>query len=424
MTRLNEGNSYYRASSPAYPGHEQLHGEISCDVCIVGAGFTGLSAALELADAGYDVVVLEAETVGWGASGRNGGQICSGFADMGKIAAQAGADDAQKCFDIAMEGIELIEERTKKYKIDCDLTWGYLHVAAKATKVDEFKGWQEELADAGYTDTEILSKDELAGRVGSPRYHGALREGRSGHFHPLKYCFGLAEAVSRAGVRIYEHSPVVEADTGPAPFAKTKNGKVIAKHIIFAGNAYLGKLAKPLFYRIMPVGSFIIATEALGENRARGLIAQNEAVADTNFVLDYFRLSADHRMLFGGRCTYSGNIPENLSDLMRPRMVRAFPQLEDAKVEHAWGGYIAITQNRIPDIGQLSPTSWYAHGFSGHGVVLSNMCGKLIAEGIRGQMERFDVVSQFKHPTFPGGPVRMPMLVLAMAYYRLKDALG
>ena len=424
MKSYNEGNSYYRASAAEHQGHEQLRGDVSCDVVIVGAGFTGLSVALELAEAGYDVVVLEAYTVGWGASGRNGGQLCSGFADLGKLAAQAGAEDAQKCFDISMEGMDLMEDRIKKYKIDCDLKWGYLHVAAKPSKTDEFKEWQDELAQAGYTDTQILSKQELEARLNSPRYYGALREGRSGHFHPLKYCFGLAAAAAKAGARIFEHSPVIEADTGPSPFAKTEYGKVSAKHIVFAGNAYLGKLAKPLFYRIMPVGSFIIATEALGENRARGLIANDEAVADTNFVLDYFRLSADHRMLFGGRCTYSGMIPENLADLMRPRMLRAFPQLEDATIEYAWGGYIGITQNRIPDIGKLSPTSWYAHGYSGHGVVLSNMCGKLIAEGIRGQMERFDVVSQFKHPPFPGGPVRMPMLVLAMAYYRMRDLLA
>ncbi len=421
---MSEPVSYYQATAHAYPGHDSLAGDVSCDVCIIGAGFTGLSCALELAEAGYDVVVLEAETVGWGASGRNGGQLCTGFADMDKVAAQVGKEDAKKCFDISMEGIELIKSRIEKYDIDCDLQWGYMHAATKASGIAELEEWQEELAEVGYTDTRVLQKSELRGRLASDRFHGALWEGGAGHFHPLNYCLALAKVASAAGVRIFEHSAATATATGPNPSVTTANGKVSAKHIVFAGNAYLGKLSSELYYKIMPVGSFIISTEPLGENRARGLIAENEAVADTNFVLDYFRLSGDHRMLFGGRCTYSGTVPDNLADLMRPRMIRTFPQLDDVKIDHAWGGFIGITYNRIPDIGKLSDTAWYAHGFSGHGVVLSNMCGKLIAEGIRGQMERFDVVSQFEHAPFPGGPIRMPMLVLAMAYYRLRDAIG
>jgi gamma-glutamylputrescine oxidase len=425
MTATKEVKSYYRATAHPHSGHEPQSGDIKCDVCVVGAGFTGISTALELAEAGLDVVVLEAETVGWGASGRNGGQLCSGISDdMSKISGQVGCEDAQKCFDIAMEGMDLVEDRVKKYKIDCDVKWGYLHAATKPSALEGLRKWQDELAEYGYTDTEIFDKNELENRLGSTLYHGALREGRSGHFHPLNYCLGLAAAATKAGARIFEHSPVIEAHTGSAPWAKTAQGKVTAKHIVFAGNAYLGKLIKPLYHKIMPVGSFIIATEALGENRARGLIANDEAVADTNFVLDYFRLSSDHRMLFGGRCTYSGLEPDNLSELMRPRMIDVFPQLGDAKIDFAWGGFIGITNNRIPDVGRLSDTAWYAHGYSGHGVVLANLCGKLLAEGIRGQMERFDVMARFKHQPFPGGPVRMPLLVLAMTYYRLRDMLG
>lgn len=416
--------SYYQATAHPYPGHDALEGDASCDVCIIGAGFTGLSAALELAEAGFNVIVLETHTVGWGASGRNGGQLCSGFSEMDKVASQVSPEDAKKCFDVSMEGIELIKSRIEKYNIDCDLQWGYINATTKASGMKELETWQEELAEVGYTDTKILDKDEVRSRIASDKFHGALWEGGAGHFHPLNYCFALAKAATAAGVKIYENSEAIDTDTGPRPTVTTKNGKVSAKHLVFAGNAYLGKLSKSLYHKIMPVGSFIIATEPIGENRARGLIAKNEAVADTNFVLDYFRLSGDHRMLFGGRCTYSGVVPDNLDELMRPRMLDVFPQLKDVKVENAWGGFIGITYNRIPDIGKLSDTAWYAHGFSGHGVVLSNMCGKLIAEGIRGQMERFDLVSQFKHGPFPGGPIRMPMLVLAMTYYRLRDKLG
>ncbi len=418
-------NSYYQATANRTVTGPELQGDVVVDVCIIGAGYTGLSAALELAQAGYRVVVLEAETIGWGASGRNGGQICTGFSSgQGKIIAQLGKADAKKAFNLAEEAKRLIVERIAKHTIDCDLTWGYMHCIPKAHQFSELQAWADEYQELGYGGNTLLSKLELEAKLGTNIYHGALREQHAGHFHPLNYCFGLADAAQKAGAKIYEHSAVVEVDTGPKPWARTDKGKVSAKFMIIGGNAYLGKVVTPLYGRVMPVASYIIATEPLGENRAKALIADNEAVANTNFIVDYYRRSKDHRMLFGGRASYSGTTPPALGEYMRPRMIAVFPQLKDVKIDFAWSGNIAITSNRIPDCGRLSPTVFYAHGYSGQGVALAGLYGKLMAECVRGVSERFDLLARVKHLPFPGGALRTPLLVAAMMYYRIRDALS
>jgi len=420
-----DATSYYQATAQAFPAQPALRGEAVADVCVVGAGYTGLSAALELALAGYKVVVLEAERVGFGASGRNGGQICTGFSSgQRKIEAQLGKDDARKCFALAEESKVLLKERIVRHKIDCDLKWGYLHTIPKAHQFGELTAWKDEMDDLGCTDTSLLSKAELEEKLGTHIYHGALREAGAGHFHPLNYCLGLAQAAVAAGAMIYENSRVVEADTGSNPFARTAQGRVSAKFMIIAGNAYLGRTVPKLYGRVMPVGSYIIATEPLGTERARALIRDGEAVANTKFIVDYFRLTGDARLLFGGRASYSTLEPVNLGAYMRPRMIAVFPQLADAKIAFAWGGFIAITYNRIPDCGRLSPTVYYAHGYSGQGVALAGIYGKLLAEAVRGQAERFDLLARIKHLPFPGGVLRTPMLVAAMMYFRIRDALS
>ena len=417
--------SYYQATANRVVATQPLLGDVSTDVCVIGAGYTGLSAALELAKAGYKVVVLEAETIGFGASGRNGGQICTGFSPgQSRLETQFSKSDARLCFDMAEESKRLIEERITEHKIDCDLTWGYLHCIPKPHQFAHLQEWAAEYDALGYGGNSLLTKAELESKVGSTAYHGALRESRAGHLHPLNYCLGLAAAAMKAGVQIHEHSPVIDVDTGPAPKARTAQGTVSAKFMVIAGNAYLGRLVKPLYGRIMPVGSYIIATEPLGENRAKSLIANNEAVANTNFIVDYFRRSSDYRLLFGGRASYSTLEPSNLGEYMRPRMTAVFPQLSEVKLDFAWGGFIAITSNRLPDCGRLSPTVYYAHGYSGQGVALSGLYGKLMAEAIRGQSERFDLFARIKHLPFPGGALRTPLLVAAMAYYRIRDALS
>jgi len=425
MAKSIDSPSYYTATTPAPPSYPSLPGDIETDVCIVGAGYTGLSAALELAEAGYRVVVLEARTVGYGASGRNGGQICTGFSPgQEKIEAQLGQADARKCFDLAEESKALLKDRIARHAIDCDLRWGYLSVIPKAHQMDYLRGWKEELDSVGYTDTAVLTKAELAEKLESRAYHGALRDGGAGHLQPLKYCLGLARAAVAAGATIHEQSHVLGIETHPVPSARTANGTVRAKFMIVAGNAYLGRTVPKLYGRVMPVASYIIATEPLGENRARALIRDGEAVANTNFIVDYFRLTGDTRLLFGGRASYSTLEPANLGAYMRPRMTAVFPQLRDAKIDYAWGGYIAITANRIPDCGRLAPNVFYAHGYSGQGVALAGFYGKLMGEAIRGTAERFDLLARVKHATFPGGPIRTPMLVAAMMYYRLRDMLS
>ncbi|HEY7749096.1 MAG TPA: FAD-binding oxidoreductase [Aestuariivirgaceae bacterium] len=402
-----------------------MTGEQTADVCVVGAGYTGLSASLQLAQAGYKVCVLEAETVGFGASGRNGGQICTGFSPgQARVVAQVGEADAQKCFDLAEEAKALVAERIATHKIDCDLTWGYLHVATKPSRVRDLHEMQEEWSRYGYHDHQLLSKAELEERLGTSIYHGALREGGAGHFHPLNYCIGLSMAASQAGAQIFERSRVVRLQTEGQPQAWTDTGSVKAQFMIIACDAYAGRLVNKLYYGMMPVTSFVVASEKLGANRARSLIRDNEAVADTNWVLDYFRRTSDERLLFGGRAAYSKLEPLNLKANMKRRMLRIFPQLEDVGIEYAWGGYIGITHNRLPDIGRMGHSTYYAYGYSGQGVALANLYGKLIAEVIRGQSERFDLLARFKHFPFPGGDLRLPILVAAMAWYRLRDALS
>ena len=417
--------SYYLATANRVISTVPLEGDVTADVCIIGAGYTGLSAALELTEAGYTVVVLEAETIGFGASGRNGGQICTGFSSgQGKIESQIGKADAKRAFDLSEEAKQLILDRIEKHKIDCDISWGYMHCIPKPHQFKHLQEWADEYQALGYGGNTLLTKAELEQKLGTNIYHGALRESHAGHFHPLNYCLGLAAAAIKAGAVVHEHSRVVDVNTGPAPWARTVKGKVSAKFMIIGGNAYLGQLIKPLEGKVMPVGSYIIATEPLGENRAKSLIADNEAVANTNFIVDYYRRSSDHRMLFGGRASYSTFEPPNLGEYMRPRMTSVFPQLKDVKIDYAWGGFIAITSNRIPDCGRLSPTVFYAHGYSGQGVSLAGMYGKLMAEAVRGTAERFDLLAKIKHLPFPGGRLRTPLLVAAMAYYRVRDALS
>jgi gamma-glutamylputrescine oxidase len=425
MSKSIDALSYYQATANAQISCQSLKGDVSADVCVIGAGYTGLSAALELAQAGYKVVVLEAEKIGYGASGRNGGQVCTGFSSgQQKIVNQMGKGDAVKCFALAEEAKALLKQRIADHAIDCDLTWGYLHCVPKPHQVDELKVWRNEYEELGVTGMTLFDKKQLEQKLGSTIYHGALRESDAGHLHPLNYCLGLARAAIKAGAVIHEDSRVTDVDTGNTPSATTASGKVSAKFMVIAGNAYLGRTVKKLYGRVMPVASYIIATEPLGENRAKALIADNEAVANTNFIVDYYRRSKDHRMLFGGRASYSTVEPPSLATYMRPRMTSVFPQLKDVKIDYAWGGYIAITSNRIPDCGRLSPTVYYAHGYSGQGVALTGLYGKLMAEAIRGTAERFDLLAKVKHLPFPGGPMRTPILVAAMMYYRIRDALS
>ncbi|MFI4941080.1 MAG: NAD(P)/FAD-dependent oxidoreductase [Burkholderiales bacterium] len=426
-TRLTK-DSYYEASVNRTAPSPTLAGDINADVCVVGAGFSGLSAALELAQRGYSVTVLEAQTVGWGASGRNGGQALVGYANDDAIEAQLSKDDAGRVWQMTVEAMQLLKDRISTHAIDCDFTPGYLSVAVTDKKARELEQWVNLLEQRYQYAMRPIGKSEIQQWISSDRFQGGAFDANSGHLHPLKYCLGLAAAARAAGVRIFENSPVVHVERGATPLVRTGQGSVRCNFVVLAGNVYLneyGKTVAPeLDKRIMSVGTYIVATETMGKARADALIAQRAAVCDTNFVLDYFRPTADHRMLFGGRVSYTTATPINLVGSMRQRMLAVFPQLADLKVPYAWGGFVDVTMNRAPDFGRLDSNLFYLQGFSGHGVVLSGIAGKLAAEAIAGQAERFDLIGRIKHHAFPGGRLlRAPAQVLGMLYYQLKELL-
>jgi len=417
--------SWYLDSANPIRHRPALEGDHETDVVVVGAGYTGLVTAIELADRGYRVTVLEGARVGWGASGRNGGQLITGYnKPVASIAGMVGREEALRLWQMSEEAKAIVAGLVDRFDIRCDLRWGYLLAAIKPRQMAELAEYREELEGLGYDRTRLLGREETLAEVASPRYVGGLYDGGSGQLHPLNYCLGLADAAESLGVRIFEQSRVVDIDTGPTPSARTAGGTVRARFLVLAGNAYLGRLARPLASRVMPVATYMIATERLGENRAKALIPNNIAVADVNFVLNYYRRSPDHRLLFGGGVSYSGLDRPGLKQSLRATMVKFFPQLDDVKAEYVWGGNVAITVNRLPHLGRLSPTAWYAQGYSGHGVALTALAGRLIAEGIAGQAERFDLFTRIPHMPFPGrGPLRTPALVLAMMWYRLRDML-
>jgi gamma-glutamylputrescine oxidase len=420
--------SWYAASANPAPLREPLRGETTADVCVVGGGIAGCSTALHLAERGYKVVLLDGKRIAWGASGRSGGQAIVGYAcSQDKLVSQVGRDDARKMFDISVEANELLRDLVARHGIDCDLLWGHLHTALKPRQVTELLAHQDELVrEYGYEGTRWLDRAELGKVLDTDRYIGGLRDDRSGHLHPLNYTLGLAAAAEAAGVRIHEQSAVVGVEHGTPVRLRTGDGaSVRANHVALCCNAFIDqKISKHLRDRIMPVGTYIIATESLGKARIESLLRENVAVSDVNFVLDYFRRSRDHRVLFGGRVSYSGRDARNTANATRVRMLNVFPSLADVAIEYAWGGHVDITMSRAPDFGRLAPNVYYLQGFSGHGIALTGMAGKLVAEAIAGQAERFDLFTKLRHHDFPGGPAfRTPALVLAMLWFRLKDLL-
>lgn len=417
--------SYYAASAIPFPEHPPLQGEVTADVCVVGGGMTGASAALHLAARGYSVVLIEGKRIGWGASGRSGGQLIAGYAtDMSRIEKSMSPEDAKTLWDMSVEAIDSVKQAIAEHHIDCDFRPGHLHVGVKPRHERELHDLAEEWDRYGYGGLQFLNRDQVRERVDSQAYTCGLLDPAGGHIHPLNYTLGLAQAAEKVGARLYEGTPMVRWEAGDPATVVTPKGRVRAKWVVLAGNAYLWETERKLGQTIMPVGTYIVATEPLGENRAAKLIPRNEAVADILFVLNYFRRSADHRMLFGGKVSYSRIDPGNVADAMRRTMLHYFPQLSDVKVDYAWGGYVAITVNRLPDFGRLAPNVIYAQGFSGHGVGLTTLAGRLMAETVAGQAERFDLMGRLPTIPFPGGTLlRTPALVLAMAWRRLRDAL-
>ncbi|WDD94617.1 FAD-binding oxidoreductase [Burkholderia sp. FERM BP-3421] len=419
--------SYYAASVNDTTRHPPLDAAIRADVCVIGGGLTGLTAALNLAERGYRVALLEASRVGWAASGRNGGQLIGGYAcEIDTFAAHLPAEDVKRIWAMGREAVELVKARIERHAIDCDLRLGYLTAANKPRDVRALRAWRDEAA-ARYDDHAFryVERQDLPRYVDSARYLGGLFDAASGHLHPLNYTLGLARAAREAGVSIFEESGATSfAKTGAGYRVAAGPGSVDARCVVLACNAYLGRLAPALARKIMPVGTYMIATEPLGEARARALMPAGAAICDSAFVLDYFRLSRDHRLLWGGKVSYSTWPPRRLAQAMRADMLKTFPMLADARVDYAWGGFVDITMNRAPHFGRLEPDVYFAQGFSGHGVNVTALAGTLIAEAIDAQAGRFDLFGAIRHRDFPGGARwRTPALMLAMAWYRIRDAL-
>lgn len=393
---------------------------------MIGGGYTGLNAALTLAEAGRNVVLLESERIGWGASGRNGGQLGAGQRrDQDELERWLGPDHARRLWDLAVAANGYVRGRIERHRIGCELADGVIYAAHKPAYARRAAWYADKLRrDYGYEQRHALSRNELRELLGTDVYYGGDIDLAAGHLHPLKYALGLAAACEAAGVRIHEQSRVLGYDRGAPSEVRSARGTVRADHVVLGCNGYLGRLEGRVAGRIMPINNYMLATEPLGATGAASLIRDNRAVADSRFVVNYFRLSPDHRLLFGGGETYSKRFPADLGGFVRRAMLKVYPQLEDVRIDYAWGGTLAITRNRMPHVGRLEPNLYYAQGFSGHGVAMASFAGHLIGEAMASNSERFDVFARVPTPRFPGGTLlRWPGLVLGMLYYSLRDRL-
>lgn len=420
-------DTYYAATAPNLADLPPLQEPLEVDIAILGAGFTGVNTALELQLRGHKVAVLDAHRIGWGASGRNGGELIRGIGhNLEQFRHRIGQNGIDAIGRMGFEAVEIVRQRIELHRIDCDLRWGYADLAIKPRHRRELEAEQSELERLGYPYQ--LSWHEGAAvqdLVASSRYIAALSDPGSGHLHPLKLLLGEAQVARQLGVRIFENSPIVEIRKGERPLVRTPRGEVRCDRLIIAGNAYLGPHVEPwLGGKVLPASSYIIATEPLSPMQQQALIPHNMAFADLRIALDYFHLTADGRLLFGGRCNYSGRDPHDIAKVMQRDMIKVFPQLKGVRVEYYWGGMIGIGANRLPQLGTLPdcPSILYAQAYAGHGLNATHLAARLIAEKLHSQPDRFDLFARIHHPTFPGGPaLRSPLLALGMLYHRCKD---
>ena len=418
-------DSYYAATANDRRAHPVLKGREQADVCIVGAGFTGLSAALTLAERGFSVAVIEARRVGWGASGRNGGQLIGDPGTESRMRHRLGADFADLLWSLRWRGHEIIEERVRRYAIDCDLKPGYLDVAIKPRHLQELRADHAYLQSRGFAhEAKLLTGAEVADLLGTSVYIGGLTNLRNGHLHPLNLCLGEARAAESLGARIYENSPVSRIVHGTRPRVLVPGGEVEADAVLVAGDAYHRLEGGRLSGLTYTAGSFIMATERLPGDVVRRINPRDLAVCDANYLLDYFRLSADRRLLFGGRCNYSGREPRSIRRSLLPRMRKLYPELRDIAIQYEWGGRIGVVPNRIPLLGRISPNVFFAQGYSGNGVNMSHIAGEITADAIGGTLTRLDLFERIDHRRLPLGQWGGDRLMaLGLIYYRLRDLL-
>ena len=418
-------NSYYAATVIEKTEYPTLVGSESVDICIVGGGFTGVATALSLIERGYSVAVLEANRIGWGASGRNGGQLINGMSGLEKVRKkhQGAIDDL--IWEMRWRGNDIIRSRVEKFKIPCDLKNGFVEAATKPSHLAYFAESHQERVQRNFPyEFEIWDRDETQNNLGTEAYHGAFACHRDGHVHPLNLCIGEAQAAHSLGAKIFEHSSVTNITHGQRPIVHTSSGNISCDAVVIGGNAYGHLEPKNLSNLVFPAGSYIIATEPLPDKLVDEINPKDVAVCNTNEVVDYFRLSADKRLLYGAACNYSGRDPSSIRSYIRPAMLRVYPQLKDIKIDFEWGGMIGIVLNRIPTVGRFNNNIYYCQGYSGHGVCPTHLMGDILADAISGTMERFDIFANMKHFRIPGSRwFGNQMIALGMLYYKMKDRL-
>ena len=419
-------DSWYAATTGFLAEQPALDAPVTADVCVIGAGFTGLSAALHLAELGYSVRVLEAQRVGFGASGRNGGQISSGQRnDVATLEKAFGFERSKMLWDLSEDAKGLVRSLASQHGIDCCLKNGVAHLGLNRREMDELHEESEHLANRyGYAHNQVLDKDQGYQLCRSPAYHGGYLDRGALHLHPLRFVVGLGRAALAAGAVLHERSEVTRIDRGAKPTVHTSKGSVTCDHVVLAANGYLGDLVPEVARRVMPINNYIAATEPLGDF-ADKLLSQDVAVADTKFVINYFRLSHDRRMLFGGTESYRYKFPHDIAGKVRKPMGEIFPQLADAKIDYAWGGTLGITLRRMPYLARITPNIFNASGYSGHGVAAATHAGQLTALAINGQASGFDLQGSVPIGPFPGGvAMRWPLMALGMTWFALRDRLG
>lgn len=426
MSSPTHANSYYAFSANDKTLRPQLTGEHRCDVCVVGAGFTGISTALSLAEKGKKVIVVEGSRIGFGASGRNGGQIVNSFnRDIDYIFKNYGDDIGHKMAKMAFAGSELIRHRIEKYNIDCDLKHGNVFAACNPKQFEELKAKKALWEAHGHDELELLTASSIQDHIGSDRYAGGLLDRKGGHIQPLNLVLGQAKAFEALGGQIFEDSEVVRLEQGVPGKVVTKQGTVVADKIVVAGNAYVFGLLPEVEKKAMPCGTQVIATEPLPEDVQKQLLPTDRCVEDCNYLLDYYRLSGDGRLIYGGGTTYGARDPGKIESIIVPKMLKTYPMLKDVKIDFAWTGNFLLTMMRMPQVGKIGENLYYAQGYSGHGVTNSHLMGEILSDAIDGDTERFDVFASMPQYQFPGGRLlRVPYTAIGAAYYNLRDQLG